>query len=82
MTRLIVENVHRIASRPWTFLTGRLEGEALRIGDRLGLAGPDGPAEPVVVQSIELHGAPAKTTVAVEGASAAVIQVGTVLTRE
>jgi hypothetical protein len=82
MTRLIVENVHRMPSRPWTFLTGRLEGDPLRIGDRLGVADADGPAEPVVVQAIELHGAPATTTVAVDGASAAAIQVGTVLTRE
>jgi len=82
MTRLIVDNVHRMSSRPWTFLTGRLEGDALRIGDRLGVAGADGPGEPVVVQSVELHGAPAKTTVAVEGTSAATIQAGTVLTKE
>jgi len=81
MTRLTVENVHRMSSRPWTFLTGRLEGDALRIGDRLGVAGADGPGEPVVVQSIELHGAPAMTTIAVEGASAGAIRAGTVLAK-
>jgi hypothetical protein len=36
---------------------------------------------PGVVRSIELPGAPAKTTVAVEGPSAAAIQAGTVLSR-
>lgn len=82
MTRLIVENVHRMPSRPWIFVTGRLEGDALRIGDELLVTRAGDPAASVIVQSIELHGAPAKTTVAVEGASADTIRAGTVLTRE
>jgi translation elongation factor EF-Tu-like GTPase len=81
MTRLIVENVHRMSSRPWIFVTGRLEGDALRIGDELTLTGSDDSTAPVVVRSIELHGAPTKTTVAVDGASAGTIEQGTVLTR-
>jgi hypothetical protein len=80
MTRLIVENVHRPSSRPWTFLTGRLDGDALRIGDELMRS--DDPAVSVVVRSIELHGTPGKTTVAVEGAFAGEIETGVVLTRE
>jgi hypothetical protein len=35
MTRLVVVNVHRMSSRPWTFVTGRLEGDALRVGAEL-----------------------------------------------
>ncbi|NMO57772.1 hypothetical protein HH310_42250 [Actinoplanes sp. TBRC 11911] len=79
MTRLIVQNVHRLSSRPWTFLTGRLEGDALRIGDELTFS--DGPAASVVVRSVELHGGPGMTTVAVEGAFAGEIRAGAVLTR-
>jgi translation elongation factor EF-Tu-like GTPase len=81
MTRLIVENVHRMSSRPWIFVTGRLEGDALRIGDELTLMGAYDSAASVVVRSIELHGAPTKTTLAVEGASAGTIVEGAVLTR-
>jgi hypothetical protein len=81
MTRLIVENVHRMSSRPWIFVTGRLEGDALRIGDELTLIGADDSAASLVVRSIELHGPPAKTTLAVEGASAGAIVEGAVLTR-
>jgi len=78
MTRLIVENVHRMSSRPWAFVTGRLEGDSLRVGDEL----VDGRSIAVVVRSVELHSAPATTTVAVEGVSADTIRAGTVLTRE
>ena len=78
MTRLVVENVHRMSSRPWTFVTGRLDGDALRVGDEL----VDDRSISVVVRSVELHSAPATTTVAVEGVSAEAIRAGTVLTRE
>ncbi|MCU7722222.1 hypothetical protein ODJ79_00685 [Actinoplanes sp. KI2] len=41
MTRLIVENVHRIPSRPWVLVTGRLEDGELHIGDKLIVAPGD-----------------------------------------
>ena len=82
MTRLIVENVHRMSSRPWVFVTGRLEGDVLRIGDELALLRADDPVVSVVIRSIELHGEPGKTTVGVEGASAEEIRVGAVLSRD
>ncbi|WP_199513845.1 hypothetical protein [Nucisporomicrobium flavum] len=79
MTRLVVEAIHRMSSRPWVFVTGRLEGEALRIGDELTVT-HDGQAVGVVtVSSVELHGAPGKTTVAVDAGSGELLQEGSVL---
>ncbi|GAB2592366.1 hypothetical protein Aab01nite_37710 [Paractinoplanes abujensis] len=80
MTRLIVEGLHRLSSRPWLFVTGRLEGDALRIGDDLSLEG-DISQPAVTVRAIELHGPPGRTTVAVDGVGAAVIGQGAVLVR-
>lgn len=81
MTRLIVENVHRIPSRPWAFVTGRLEGDELRIGDELVVQHGDVAGVSAAIRSIELHSAPGKTTVAVDAELADSIRHGTVLTR-
>ncbi|WIM93996.1 hypothetical protein ACTOB_005996 [Actinoplanes oblitus] len=82
MTRLIVERVHHLSSRPWLFVTGRLEGEALRIGDELTVWDGGVAAGLAVVRSIELHAASSHTTVAVESDLASAIQEGAVLARE
>ncbi|MFI6076118.1 hypothetical protein ACIA5C_31680 [Actinoplanes sp. NPDC051343] len=79
MTRLIVENVHRTSSRPWAFVTGRLEGDELHIGDELAVTHGNIQVATAVVRSIELHSAPDKTTVAIDAALADTIQSGTVL---
>lgn len=81
MTRLIVENVHRIPSRPWAFVTGRLEGDKLRIGDELLVTHGDLPGASAVIRSIEVHSPPGKTTVAIDAEIADSILAGTVLTR-
>ncbi|WP_092557664.1 hypothetical protein [Actinoplanes derwentensis] len=81
MTRLIVERVHRLSSRPWMFVTGQLEGDALRIGDELVILGSEAPSVLVTIRSIELHSAPAKTTVAVDADLADSIREGVVLGR-
>jgi hypothetical protein len=81
MTRLIVENVHRFSSRPWVFVTGRLEGDELRIGDELTVAHGDTPGVSAIVRSIELHSPPGKTTVAIDAELADAIRDGSVLTR-
>ncbi|MDY7088375.1 MAG: hypothetical protein SYR96_25115 [Actinomycetota bacterium] len=78
MPRLIAENTHRLSTRPWLLVTGRLEGEALRIGDELSLAGSEAA---VVVRAIELHGALPKTTVAADGDATSSISEGAVLVR-
>ncbi|MBU2669946.1 hypothetical protein KOI35_41205 [Actinoplanes bogorensis] len=78
MTRLTVENVHRLSSRPWLFVTGELEGDPLQVGDELTFS-EDDPAV-VVVRAIEFHGAPTKTTIAVDGPGATSIAQGVVLT--
>ena len=81
MTRLIVENVHRIPNRPWVFVTGRLEDGELRIGDELIVAPGAVSGASAVIRSIELHGHPGKTTVAIDAELADSIRDGAVLTR-
>lgn len=81
MTRLIVENVHRISSRPWAFVTGRLEGDELRIGDELIVAHGDVPGASAVIRSIELHSPTGTTTIAIDAELADSIRHGAVLTR-
>jgi hypothetical protein len=82
MTRLIVENVHRIPSRPWAFVTGRLEGDELRIGDELTVAHGDVPAAIAVIRSIELHSPPGKTTIAIDADLAGSVQDDAALIRD
>lgn len=79
MTCLIVGNVHRISSRPWAFVTGRLEGDELHIGDELTVTHGDIQVATAVVRSIELPSAPDKTTIAIDAVLADAIQSGTVL---
>lgn len=80
MTRLVVENAHRIPSRPWAMVTGRLEGDELRIGDELVVQHGDAPGVTAVIRSIELHSAPGTTTVALDAELADGLRHGTVLT--
>jgi hypothetical protein len=82
MTRLIVENVHRIASRPWAFVTGRLEGDELRIGDELTVAQGEVPVGTAVIRSIELHSPPGKTTIAIDADLADSVRDGVALIRD
>ena len=77
MTRLVVENIHRIPSRPWLFLTGQVEGAALHIGDRMTV---ENSGLPVIVRSIDIHGAPGKATIAVDATIGDAVGEGTVLT--
>ncbi|GAA1635655.1 hypothetical protein [Actinoplanes couchii] len=81
MSRLVVERVHRLSSRPWAFVSGRLEGEALRVGDELSVSVGDVVSGQVVVESVELHSAGATTTIAVDGAAAESVREGSVLSR-
>ncbi|MET8148280.1 hypothetical protein ACIBSW_26940 [Actinoplanes sp. NPDC049668] len=81
MIRLTVESVHRVSSRPWVFVTGRLEGGELCIGDELTVAHGDVPVASAVVRSIELHSPPGTTTVAIDADLADSVQGGTVLLR-
>jgi len=81
MTRLIVEAVHRISNRPWVFVTGRLDGGDLHIGDEMSVAHGDVHVGSAVVRSIELHSLPGKTTIAVDADLADVLSDGAVLSR-
>jgi translation elongation factor EF-Tu-like GTPase len=79
MTRLIVERVDRVPSRPWVFVTGRLEGGDLHVGDEMAVEHGDVHVGSAVVRSIELHSPPGKTTIAVDGDLAGLLSDGTVL---
>lgn len=81
MTKLLVERLHRFSSRPWIFLTGRLDGGVLHIGDRLSVTYRNLPAVDAVIRTIELHGPPGKTTIAVDADLADHLGEGAVLTR-
>lgn len=81
MTRLIVEAVHRISSRPWVLVTGRLENGELRIGDELTVTRDDVPTGSATVRSIEFHSAPGRTTIAIDAGSADDLRDGAVLVR-
>ena len=80
MTQLFVENLHRLSTRPWVFVTGRLDGGVLRIGDRLSIAYRDQPAVEAIIRTIEIHTRPGKTTIAVDAELADHLGEGAVLT--
>ena len=82
MTRLTVEKVHRLSSRPWVFVTGRLEGDDLVIGDRLTVVGDGTAPATAVIRSIELHTGPGRTTIAVDADLADRLRDGVVLVRD
>jgi hypothetical protein len=81
MSRLVVERIDRIARRPWLFVSGRLEGEPLRIGDELTVTSDDGVPAVAAIRAIEFHTRPGVTTIAVDEGLRDLIHVGTVLTR-
>ncbi|MEV4276890.1 hypothetical protein [Actinoplanes xinjiangensis] len=81
MTRLTVERVHRLSSRPWLFVTGQLEGDALHVGDELMVLDGGAPSGRAVVRSIEMHVAASKTTVAVDVDVVDSVREGAVLAR-
>ena len=82
MTRLIVERVDRIPSRPWLFVTGRLEGNAVHVGDVMTVSHGQAAQTSAVIRAIEFHSRPGKTTIAVDGDLADSVQVGATLSRD
>lgn len=77
-TRLTVERVDSLSRRPsMVFVTGRLEGEPLRIGDSLIIDG----ATSAEIRSIEMHTAPGVVTVALDASVKPLIRGGVVLSR-
>jgi hypothetical protein len=79
MSRLVVDRIDRISRRPWLFLSGRLEGEPLRIGDELTLASDDAAPLTATIRAIEFHTRPGVTTIAVDDSLSDLVKVGTVL---
>lgn len=79
-SRLVVERVHKLSRRPWIFVTGRLEGEPLTLGQRVTVRHGDLAVATATIESVEIHSAPGMTTVAVDELFAAVVRAGSVLT--
>ena len=76
---LTVERVDTIASRPTRiFVSGRLEGEPLRIGDRVIVhdGGSDTSAE---IRAIEMHSGRGLVTIALDAELASLIRTGTII---
>jgi hypothetical protein len=80
-SQLIVERVHKLSSRPWLLVTGRLEGDPLHIGDTIIVNATGQRSVPATVRSIEMHSAPGTTTIAVDAELEAVITAGTTIVR-
>ncbi len=78
-SRLVVEAVHKLSGRPWIFVSGTLEGGVVRIGDPVVVRTGTGPDVETAVRTIELHGPPGKTTIALDESLAGVVEPGIVL---
>jgi hypothetical protein len=81
MTQLIVERVDRLSSRPWLFVTGRLTGDPLYVGDELAVMHGESSTASAVIRAIEFHTRRGLTTIAIDGEWDGHIQAGAVLQR-
>jgi hypothetical protein len=80
-SQLTVERSFQLTGRPWLLVTGRLEGDPLRIGDRVTVLSEGAPPVETVIRSIEMHSAPGTTTVAIDLDLSDSIRPGTVVAR-
>lgn len=76
-SRLVVERVDTIQGRPWTFVSGHLRGEPIRVGDTVTLEPVEGEHRTAVVQAVELHTKKGVTTVAIDLPIDGPVDVGT-----
>lgn len=75
-SRLLVERVDTIQGRSWTFVSGRLQGEPIRIGDTVSLEPAEGEEQTAVVRAVELHAKKGVTTVAIDLTGKAPVRIG------
>lgn len=66
MSVLIVEMVHRMPTRPWTFLTGVLVGSPIRVGAPVTLEVDGAVPVTATIKVIEPHSPPGKVTIAID----------------
>jgi hypothetical protein len=78
-SQLVVERVHKLSQRPWIFVTGRLEGEPLTLGQQVTIRRGDEAIGAATIESIEIHSAPGATTVAIDASFADRVSAGSVL---
>jgi translation elongation factor EF-Tu-like GTPase len=80
-SRLMVERVDSISSRPWIFVTGHLDGGPLAVGDSVSIHDADQPVIRTVIRSIEIHNAPGKTTIMLDASLKPSVRAGAVIVR-
>jgi hypothetical protein len=81
-TRLTVERVDSLLRRPSVvFVTGRLEGEPLHIGDSVTINDDAAGATSAEIRSIEMHTAPGTVTIALDADLKPLIRGGVVISR-
>ena len=80
-TTFVVEAIHRIPARPWILLTGRMLEGSLSKGDTVTVHSEGKPEATIEVATVEFHSPPGTTTIGVPEDAAALIAVGTRLTR-
>ena len=81
-TRLTVERVDSLARRPsMVFVTGRLQGEPLHIGDSVVINDGASGATRAEIRSIEIHTAPGTVTIALDADLKPLIRDGVVISR-
>jgi hypothetical protein len=54
-SRLVVERVDRITTRPWLYLTGRWEGDSMAPGDEMTIEYEGRDAVSAVIRGVEFH---------------------------
>lgn len=65
-SRFVVERVDTLPSRPWIFLSGRLDGEPIHVGSSVQVHYSTRPPVTAVVRAVELHTRPQMTTFAID----------------
>ena len=81
-TWLTVERVDSLSRRPsMVFVTGRLEGEPLHVGDSVIINDDAAGATSAEIRSIEMHTAPGTVTIALDANLKPLIRGGVVISR-
>ena len=78
-TQLRVDRVHRMSARPLVLLTGRLEGEPLKVGQQVVIHVDGNGDVAATVTGFDIHEQPGLTTIVIDAAIVADITVESVV---
>jgi hypothetical protein len=81
-SRLVVERVDVLPSRPWVLVSGQLTGAPVAVGDDVIIRYGDRPDVHTAVRGIELHTRPGTTTLAIDAVLRDAVGPGAVVTAE